>query len=99
MAVKWRGSRLSSNSGLSIDDLNLVETHDCFTIAELIEYEAMGLVPEGEGARAIKEGMVTKGWQTASKPIRRPESKRPSNRRNRRVHACADGHAADRQCW
>ena len=37
-------------------DLSFVETHDCFTIAELIEYEAMGLVPEGEGARAIREG-------------------------------------------
>jgi acetyl-CoA C-acetyltransferase len=37
-----------------------VETHDCFTIAELIEYEAMGLVPEGEGARAIRDGLTQK---------------------------------------
>jgi acetyl-CoA C-acetyltransferase len=37
-----------------------VETHDCFTIAELIEYEAMGLVPEGEGARAIRDGLTRK---------------------------------------
>jgi acetyl-CoA C-acetyltransferase len=43
---------------LSLDDLSFVETHDCFTIAELIEYEAMGLVPEGEGARAIEEGLT-----------------------------------------
>ncbi len=41
---------------LTVDDLDLVETHDCFTIAELLEYEAMGLAPEGEGARAIEEG-------------------------------------------
>ncbi|ADZ71957.1 acetyl-CoA acetyltransferase [Polymorphum gilvum] len=41
---------------LSLDDLSFVETHDCFTIAELIEYEAMGLTREGEGARAILEG-------------------------------------------
>jgi acetyl-CoA C-acetyltransferase len=33
-----------------------VETHDCFTIAELIEYEAMGLVGEGQGGRAVAEG-------------------------------------------
>ena len=33
---------------------------DCFTIAELIEYEAMGLVPEGQGARAIKDGHTQK---------------------------------------
>jgi acetyl-CoA C-acetyltransferase len=43
-------------SGLSLDDLDFVETHDCFTIAELMEYEAMGLTPRGEGARAIHEG-------------------------------------------
>jgi len=43
-------------AGLALDDLSFVETHDCFTIAELIEYEAMGLTKEGEGARAIMEG-------------------------------------------
>lgn len=42
--------------GLKLDDLSFVETHDCFTIAELIEYEAMGLVPPGQGARAVAEG-------------------------------------------
>ena len=45
-------------SRLKIGDLSLVETHDCFTIAELIEYEAMGLTPAGEGSRAIDEGWV-----------------------------------------
>ena len=43
-------------SGLTLDDLSLVETHDCFTVAELMEYEAMGLTPRGQGARAINEG-------------------------------------------
>lgn len=43
-------------AGLTLDDLDFVETHDCFTIAELIEYEAMGLTPAGQGARAIFEG-------------------------------------------
>ena len=44
------------DANLAIEDLSFVETHDCFTIAELIEYEAMGLTPEGEGARAVLEG-------------------------------------------
>lgn len=48
------------NAGITLDDLSFVETHDCFTIAELIEYEAMGLTKEGDGARAIKEGWTTK---------------------------------------
>ena len=54
------GSAPSAPPGSRSSDLSFVETHDCFTIAELIEYEAMGLVPEGEGARAITEGMTLK---------------------------------------
>ena len=41
---------------LTLDDLDFVETHDCFTVAELLEYEAMGLTARGEGAKAIHEG-------------------------------------------
>ncbi len=49
-----------AEAGTTIDDLSFVETHDCFTIAELIEYEAMGLTKPGQGATAIKEGWVLK---------------------------------------
>ncbi len=52
--------RAQAQAGIALSDLSFVETHDCFTIAELIEYEAMGLVPEGQGARAIKEGLTAK---------------------------------------
>lgn len=45
-------------AGMKVTDLSFVETHDCFTIAELIEYEAMGLTARGEGALAIREGWV-----------------------------------------
>jgi acetyl-CoA C-acetyltransferase len=57
-----------AKSGLELGDLSFVETHDCFTIAELIEYEAMGLVPEGEGARAIKEGWTQKDGKLPVNP-------------------------------
>ena len=50
-----------AEAGIGLDDLSLVETHDCFTVAELIEYEAMGLVPHGEGARAVLEGWTEIG--------------------------------------
>lgn len=43
-------------AGIGLDDLSFIETHDCFTVAELIEYEAMGLTAPGKGAWAIKEG-------------------------------------------
>ncbi|MFD0915905.1 acetyl-CoA acetyltransferase [Pseudahrensia aquimaris] len=49
-------SRALAQAKLSIDDLSFVETHDCFTIAELIEYEAMGLAKEGQGGAMMMEG-------------------------------------------
>ena len=57
-ATAWQ--RALRDGKLTLDDLSFVETHDCFTIAELIEYEAMGLAPAGHGARAIKEGWTQK---------------------------------------
>jgi acetyl-CoA C-acetyltransferase len=55
-ALAWQ--RALAAAGVGVGDLSFVETHDCFTIAELIEYEAMGLVPEGRGANAIKDGLT-----------------------------------------
>ena len=54
-ALAWR--RGLQDAGRSLDDLHFVETHDCFTIAELLEYEAMGLAPHGQGARVILDGV------------------------------------------
>jgi acetyl-CoA C-acetyltransferase len=65
-AEAWR--RALAQAGVSLGDLSFVETHDCFTIAELIEYEAMGLVPEGQGARAIKEGWTEKDGRLPVNP-------------------------------
>jgi acetyl-CoA C-acetyltransferase len=62
----WR--RALMQAGVTIDHLSFVETHDCFTIAELIEYEAMGLVPEGHGAEAIRDGWTTKDGRLPVNP-------------------------------
>ncbi|MFP5514373.1 MAG: acetyl-CoA acetyltransferase [Alphaproteobacteria bacterium] len=58
-ARAWSGAL--SVAGIGLSDLSFVETHDCFTIAELMEYEAMGLTPEGRGAQAIEEGWTEIG--------------------------------------
>lgn len=55
-------------AGLALADLDLVETHDCFTIAELIEYEAMGWVPAGQGERVVREGWAEKGGRLPVNP-------------------------------
>jgi acetyl-CoA C-acetyltransferase len=55
-ALGW--SRALAQAGITLNDLSFVETHDCFTIAELIEYEAMGLTPRGRGADALRDGVT-----------------------------------------
>ena len=55
-------------SGLQLGDLSFVESHDCFTIAELLEYEAMGLTAPGQGARAVLEGWTAKDGRLPINP-------------------------------
>ena len=57
-----------TSAGLKLDDLSFVETHDCFTIAELLEYEAMGLAGPGEGARVLDEGITQKNGKLPINP-------------------------------
>jgi acetyl-CoA C-acetyltransferase len=61
-------SKALAQAGAMLSDLSLAETHDCFTIAELIEYEAMGLVPAGQGARAILDGLTEMGGKLPVNP-------------------------------
>ncbi len=65
-AQAWQ--RALKSAGLTLGDLSFVETHDCFTIAELIEYEAMGLTAEGQGARAVAEGWTMKDGKLPVNP-------------------------------
>ena len=57
-----------AQAGVGLDDLSFVETHDCFTIAELLEYEAMGLTPRGQGAKAALEGWTEKDGKLPINP-------------------------------
>ncbi|WP_372624502.1 acetyl-CoA acetyltransferase [Falsiroseomonas sp.] len=71
--IRFEGARAAwgkalDQAGLALTDLSFVETHDCFTIAELIEYEAMGLTPEGQGARAALEGWTAKDGKLPVNP-------------------------------
>jgi acetyl-CoA C-acetyltransferase len=57
-AAAWK--KAFGEARATIGDLRLVETHDCFTIAELVQYEAMGLAKPGEGGRAALDGTTAK---------------------------------------
>ena len=71
--TEFRGASLSwkkalSDAQVNLMDLSFVETHDCFTIAELIEYEAMGLTQRGEGFKVLEEGTVYKDGKLPINP-------------------------------
>jgi acetyl-CoA C-acetyltransferase len=57
-AMAWQ--RALEQAGVKLSDMSFAEVHDCFTIAELLVYEAIGLAPEGQGARVIADGIVDK---------------------------------------
>lgn len=65
-SMAW--NKALAQAGLRLQDLSLVETHDCFTIAELLEYEAMGLAEPGQGARAILDGVTAKDGRLPINP-------------------------------
>ena len=72
-ATAFQGARLAwdkarADAGVTLEDLSFVETHDCFTIAELIEYEAMGLAAPGEGYKVVREGLAEKGGRLPVNP-------------------------------
>ncbi|MBW8639335.1 acetyl-CoA acetyltransferase [Hoeflea sp. WL0058] len=62
----WR--KALAQAGVALDDLSFVETHDCFTIAELIEYEAMGLAKPGDGAAVAMSGETAKDGRLPVNP-------------------------------
>lgn len=59
-ATRMSWQRALAMAGVGLDDLDFAEVHDCFTIAELLMYEAMGLTEPGQGSRAVTEGWVFK---------------------------------------
>ncbi|MCU7724407.1 lipid-transfer protein [Actinoplanes sp. KI2] len=50
-----------ADAGVGIDDIDVIELHDCFSINELLTYEAMGLCPEGGGGELVRSGATTYG--------------------------------------
>lgn len=52
-----------ADASVSLDDLDLLETHDCFTIAEMLQYEAFGIAEPGKSGEALAAGVTERdGW-------------------------------------
>jgi acetyl-CoA acetyltransferase len=50
------------------DDVDVIELHDCFSVNELLTYEALGLCAEGEGGKLIDNGETTYGGRWVVNP-------------------------------
>jgi acetyl-CoA C-acetyltransferase len=55
-------------AGRKVEDMDLFEVHDCFTIAEIMVTEALGLVPKGGGGKAVEEGLTRIGGKFPVNP-------------------------------
>ncbi|MTI46672.1 MAG: thiolase domain-containing protein [Firmicutes bacterium] len=67
-AAKKAVEKALDNLNLSIDDIDVAEVHDCFTITELLIYEALGLAKPGHGRDAIVNGDVKVGGRLPINP-------------------------------
>ncbi|KWV93778.1 lipid-transfer protein [Erythrobacter sp. AP23] len=67
MAVRASHS-LYDEAGVGPQDVDVVELHDCFTTNELLSYEAIGLVPQGQSERFVEDGDNTYGGQVVVNP-------------------------------
>jgi acetyl-CoA C-acetyltransferase len=47
-------------AGISAQDVNFAEVHDCFTIAEIIDVEDLGFFQKGKAAREIRDGATSR---------------------------------------
>ena len=60
--------RVYEQSGLGPEDFQVIELHDCFSVNELLLYEALGLCGEGEAAKLIDYGDTTYGGRWVVNP-------------------------------
>ncbi|KAL8178657.1 UNVERIFIED_CONTAM: sterol carrier protein 2 [Gekko kuhli] len=66
--TKEAAKRCFSKAGLKPEDVDVIELHDCFSVNELITYEALGLCPEGKAGELIERGDNTYGGKWVINP-------------------------------
>ena len=74
-------------AGVGVGDIGIAEVHDCFTIAELMSIEAMGLAEPGGGRRVVIDGETARDGRLPVNVSRRPEGEGASGGGHRRVDA------------
>ncbi|MEU7432732.1 lipid-transfer protein [Streptomyces sioyaensis] len=54
--------------GLGIEDVDVIELHDCFSVNELLTYEALGMCAEGGSGKLVADGATTYGGRWVVNP-------------------------------
>ncbi|MFI6943032.1 lipid-transfer protein [Streptomyces sp. NPDC050418] len=62
------GRQVFEQAGLGIDDVDVIELHDCFSVNELLTYEALGMCGEGESGKLVESGATTYGGKWVVNP-------------------------------
>ncbi|WP_406512017.1 lipid-transfer protein [Streptomyces sp. NBC_00161] len=62
------GRAVFSSAGLGIEDVDVIELHDCFSINELLTYEALGMCEEGAAGKLVESGATTYGGRWVVNP-------------------------------
>lgn len=60
IAIKEAAQQAYTMAGLTPNDIDIAEVHDCFTIAEILAIEDLGFFPAGQGPRAVDDGLTTR---------------------------------------
>ncbi|WP_369388873.1 lipid-transfer protein [Streptomyces sp. CG1] len=55
-------------AGLGIGDVDVIELHDCFSVNELLTYEALGMCATGESGKLVESGATTYGGRWVVNP-------------------------------
>ncbi|MFM1722859.1 lipid-transfer protein [Rhodococcus sp. PAM 2766] len=66
--TKAAAAQVFAESGLTVDDVDVIELHDCFAINEIITYEGLGLCGPGEGGKLVESGATTYGGKWVVNP-------------------------------
>ena len=61
-------AQVYEQAGVGAEDLDVVELHDCFTVNELLSYEALGLTGTGTAERFIRDGDNSYGGKVVTNP-------------------------------
>jgi benzoylsuccinyl-CoA thiolase BbsB subunit len=66
--TEFTSEMLYEESGIGPEEVNILELHDAFTIAELLYYECMGLCKVGDGLQFLRDGQSTYGGKCVVSP-------------------------------